>query len=57
MKDIKVFKDGGFRLKPKYADSVARGDRGCWLEDGADFEVLGNVHDNPKLLRGGENNG
>ena len=48
------FKDGGFRLKPKYASSVARGDRGCWLEDGADFEVIGNVFDNSKLLQKSE---
>jgi uncharacterized phage protein (TIGR01671 family) len=46
------FKDGGFRLKPKYASSIARGDRGCWIEDGADFEVIGNVWDNPGLLGG-----
>lgn len=48
------FKDGGFRLKPKYASSIARGDRGYWMEDGADFEVIGNVWDNPELL-GGDN--
>ena len=47
------FKDGGFRLKPKYASSIARGDRGYWLEDGADYEVIGNVWDNPELIRSG----
>ena len=46
------FKDGGFRLKPKCASSIARGDRGYWMEDGADFEVIGNVWDNPELLGG-----
>lgn len=46
------FKDGGFRLKPKYASTIARGDRGYWIEDGADFEVIGNVWDNPELLGG-----
>lgn len=49
------FKDGGFRLKPKYPSSIARGERGYWLEDGADFEVIGNVWDNPDLLGGGIN--
>lgn len=49
------FKDGGFRLKPKYASSIDRGDRGYWLEDGADYEVIGNVFDNPELL-GGDGN-
>ena len=49
------FKDGGFRLKPKYASSIARGDRGYWLEDGADYEVIGNAWDNPELL-GGDGN-
>lgn len=48
------FKDGGFRLKPKYPSSIARGDRGHWLEDGADYEVLGNVYDNPRLLEDGD---
>ena len=49
------FKDGGFRLKPKYASSIARGDRGYWLEDGADYEVIGNIYDNPELLGGDRN--
>lgn len=49
------FKDGGFRLKPKYPSSIARGDRGYWMEDGVDYEVIGNVHDNPEL-RGGSSN-
>lgn len=48
------FKDGGFRLKPKYPSSIARGDRGYWMEDGADFEVIGNVWDNPELFEDGE---
>lgn len=50
------FKDGGFRLKPKYPSTIARGDRGYWMEDGADFEVIGNVWDNPELL-GGDSDG
>ena len=47
------FKDGGFRLKPKYPSAIARGDRGYWMEDGSDFEVIGNVWDNPELIRSG----
>lgn len=49
------FKDGGFRLKPKYASSIDRGDRGYWMEDGSDFEVIGNIYDNPELLGGDSN--
>jgi uncharacterized phage protein (TIGR01671 family) len=37
---------GGFRLKPKY--SMARG---YWLEDDETVEVIGNIHDNPELLK------
>lgn len=38
---------GGFRLKPKYSDA-----RGYWLEDDETVEVIGNIHDNPELLKG-----
>ena len=48
------YKSGGFRLKPKYPSSIARGDRGYWMEDGADFEVIGNIYDNPELLEAGD---
>lgn len=41
------FDYGGFRLKPKYDKIRARG---CWVEDGKDFEVIGNKFDNPELL-------
>ena len=39
---------GGFRLKPKYSQA-----RGYWLEDDRTVEVIGNIHDNPELLKGG----
>lgn len=40
------FDYGGFRLKPKiYKDC-----RGFWLEDDGEFEIISNIHDNPKLL-------
>lgn len=42
---------GGFRLKPKYSEA-----RGYLLEDDNTVEVIGNVHDNPELLKG-ESNG
>lgn len=37
------FKEGGFRLKPKW-DKNARGN---WLEDTEDFEIIGNIYENP----------
>ena len=37
---------GGFRLKPKYSKA-----RGYWLEDDETVEVIGNIHDNPELLK------
>lgn len=41
------FAFGGFRLKPKHNKKA----RGFWLEDDGALEVIGNVHDNPELLR------
>lgn len=41
-----VYWNEGFRLKPKW-DARARGN---WLEDTKDFEVIGNIYENPELL-------
>lgn len=40
------FYEGGFRLKPR---RIGR-DRGYWLEDVENFEVIGNIYENPGLL-------
>lgn len=45
------FVAGCHRLKPKYDSNIARGDRGYLVEDGDDFEVIGNIHDNFDLLK------
>ena len=44
------FNAGGFRCKPKYESSIARGDKGFWMDDGNDYEVIGNVHEDNDLL-------
>ena len=46
------FKAGGFRCKPKYGLFITRGDKGFWIDDGNDYEVIGNIHENPDLLEG-----
>lgn len=40
------FKDGAFRMKPKYDKHC----RGYYVEYDKEFEVIGNIYDNPKLL-------
>ena len=44
----KYFAYSGFRLKPKYNLKS----KGCWLEDNDELEVIGNIYDNPELLKG-----
>ena len=44
------FNEGGFRLKPKWD----KNSRGNWLEDTEDFEVIGNIYENPELIGGAE---
>lgn len=39
------FHNGGFRCKPKADYAVRRGDSGYLIEDGGDFEVIGNIHE------------
>ena len=41
------FKSGGYRLLPKYCKEAL----GYWLENGEDFVVIGNIYDNPELLK------
>ena len=40
------FNEGGFRLKPKWD----KNSRGNWLEDTEDFEIIGNIYENPTLI-------
>lgn len=41
------FFSGGFRLKPNYTKTA----KGFWFEQDAVFEVIGNIYENPELLK------
>lgn len=41
------FKSGGYRLLPKYRKKAL----GYWVESGEDFVIIGNIYDNPELLK------
>ena len=45
------FKDGRFRLKPKYKPNAT----GYDLEFTNELEVIGNIYENPELLKGADN--
>jgi len=45
------FKDGRFRLKPKYKPNAT----GYDLEFTNELEVIGNIYENPDLLKGADN--
>jgi len=42
-----IFGEGGFRLKPKWNKNA----RGLWLEDVEDLIIIGNIYENPGLLK------
>lgn len=44
------FHNGGFRCKPKLDRAIKRGDSGYWIDDGEDFEVVGNIHEDADRL-------
>jgi uncharacterized phage protein (TIGR01671 family) len=46
-----IFTGGGFRVT---SGKKNRG-RGYWLEDGSDYKVIGNIHQNPDLIKIEEN--
>jgi uncharacterized phage protein (TIGR01671 family) len=45
-KYVIYFAYGGFRCIPKYNKNA----KGTWLEDNKEFEIIGNIYENPDLI-------
>ena len=45
-KYIIYFAYGGFRCIPKYNKNA----KGTWLEDNGEFDIIGNIYENPDLI-------
>jgi len=46
------FKDSGFRIKPN-RDTIYPNlkQRGHWIDSGEDLEIIGNIYENPEVLK------